>query len=493
MNILTFLLVILHLVACDQHSEPRGEVQSWQTLKRIMTNKPKPAAEFVNAIMQNNKLINSSKGLDRRVRKYVKRGGNLNARLDGHGNTVLAVALRENKRTFAQVLINHKADKSQALRALLDTDAEAPNPQGWEEITWLIEQGATQDLLGELNEYVHKVMTSSYFHQNGIRHAIELGADAQQAFTLALRNKRQQELELLLEYMDEQQAFDEALQTDNYEIIKVLLEAKRQSGLDTRKDANRLLLKSLREERSGSIPTSYGATEVAIFDEALQARDYDTLELILKKTTWTALKKDSRAVKVLQTHDDRIVDLVLKKFENKKSTLNHWLGISDLREDYDTIEFIVKKGGDADVALRFYLMDIHAKPTRIKFDFKRTWNMVALGADPQELDLRRTTQLVMKNIVEESHMANDHKVLEFLFANLDIETIATMTEGRELLHHLVQAQQEAQQQASRYDELAELASKNGADTNVYQPKVDQDLDIARDKIIALLKEHKVPL
>ena len=489
MKILNFLLVILHLVACAQHFEPQGEVQSWQTLKRIMTNKPKPAAEFVNAIMQNNKLINSSKGLARRVRRYVKRGGNLNARLDEHGNTVLAVALRENKRTFAQVLIDHEADKNQALRALLDTDAEAPNPQGWEEITWLIEQEATQDLLGELDEYVHKVITAPYFHPDGIRHAIELGADAQQAFTVALRNKRQPELELLLEYMDEQQAFDEALQTDNYKIIKVLLEAKRRSGLDTRKDANRLLLKALREERSGSMPTSYGAREEEIFDEALQARDYDTLELILKKFTWTVLEKDSRIVNVLQTHDDRIVDLVLKKFENKKTTLNHWLSFSDLREDYDTIEFIVRKGGDADVALRFYLMDIHEKPTRIKFDFMRAWNMVALGADPQELDLRKTTQLVMKNIVEESHLVNDHKVLEFLFANLDIETIAAMSESRELLRVLVQAQQ----QASRYGELAELASKNGADTNVYQPKVDQDLDTVRDKIIALLKEHKVPL
>ena len=495
MKACNFLLVALYMVACGhQHIEPQGNTQYWRTVTRVIAGKPKPANKFIQDILSNSKLLADSSKLGQVIKAYVKRGGALNIELDAQGNTMLTKALQHRQEKLARQLLAHNASKNKALRTMLDLGSASPTPisQNWPIISWLIEKGASKKLL---DQYMQAAMTGAGFSGDGMQQAIKLGANTEQAFDLALQHKKGKELALLLDYVDEQQAIDKALQTNDHDIIEVYLKMKLdrniKNNIDNKyKDFEKLLVKALHEDNKDlkRLATSYHREiETSVFANALQTKDYETLALVIKEVPQYQIQE--RLLKVFQTKEPKIADLVLERLgNNKESYLDHLLGQYVLRENYDMTELIVKKGGNADIVLDVYLNEIHKKSVRAEFDFERTWNIVKLGADPQKRNLEVKTWRVMRSMVEEGAMAKDIEVLEFLFANMDKETIAAMGDGQRLLHTLIETQQTAKKRAKHF---AELTNRSGTKTSL--PQSEQDLIVVRDKLIDLLKEHDVTL
>ena len=488
MRTLIFLLITLGLTACGQGLEPVGAARSLRELTRIgalFSAKPKSPSEFVHNTLQNRKLINNNIRLERQIRKYVKQGGSLNDEVDVYGNTMLNKALRAGKENFAAILIENNADKNQALRALLPPagSTREVSSQGWSEVSWLIERGASLDLL---DSYVDNLITGADFDSEVMKRAIELGADKQRALARALQEKSEVALEVLAGLADDQQAFDQALQARDYGAVGMLLKARESKGIEI--DADQLLIKALQEGKKElfGLAIGFGASKGRIIKKSLQDKDYDTLKMFLKEESASSLGRMGILIEILQTKDDQVVDLVLDKYgKDKKNFLNWALGQFDVQRDYGTAEFIVTKGGDADMVLQAYLHEIYYQSSRTKFDLTRAWYMVAWGAEPSKHDLKTITRLVMEDIVEQSVGAKDHDVLVFLFANMDSKTITAMDESRMLLRTLVSAQEQA-------DIFAEHIRRHGIDTSHYQLS-DKDFSSVQDSLIALLQERGVSL
>ena len=486
---LIFLLITLGLTACGQGLEPVGEARSLRELTRIgvlFSAKPKSASEFVHNILRNRKLIINNNKLKRRIRKYVKQGGSLNDEVDVYGNTMLNKALRAGKENFATILIENNADKNQALRALLPPAGSTReiSSHDWSEVSWLIERGASLDLL---DSYIDNLITGADFDAEVMKRAIELGADKQLALAKALQEKSEVALEVLAGLANDQQVFDQALQARDYGAVGMLLKARESKGIEI--DADPLLIKALQEGEKElfGLAIGFGASKGRIIKKSLQDKDYDTLNIFIKEESTSSLGRMGILVEILQTKDDQVVDLVLDKYgKDKKNFLNWALSQFDVQQGYDTAEFIVAKGGDATMALQAYLHEIYYQSSRAKFDLTRIQRMVALGAEPSKLDLKTITRRVMEDIVEHSVGAQDHMVLEFLFANMDSKTITAMDESRMLLLTLVRAKEQE-------DIFAEHIRKHRIDTSDYQP-ADKDFSSSvRDSLIALLQEHGVSL
>ena len=494
MKIFAFLLLTMWLGGCGQGLEPKSE---GRVLSGVFSRKPKPAKVFLDEILQNHKLLSNTNRLEREIQRYVKRGGNLNARLDKYGTVMLNEALRKGNESFARLLINNGASVSLALQRLLDP---APTTEGWREVGWFIERGGD---LGLLNKYAEKLIKKSGLDSEGMRKAISHGADKEKAFATAIQEKRKGYLEVLTEFVDDQPTFEQAWQEGNYELVEMLLEARKESGKEV--DGDELLLRAWRDDKDREFTQlflyKFGGSEGSIVRKALQEKDYDTLKLTFKikdtlqRVTLSRLDQWYLLLDVFQTKDAGLIEALLAGYseESKKQHLDYTLMKVVGVEDYDTAEFIVEQGGDPDIVLTKYLYDalqnIEGKKTRhnVEFNLQRARRMVVMGAEPRSYTNPYPTDLayqIMQNIDVKAVNATTHELLEFLFEHMDDnKTIKTM--ARDLLHQLLDAKIETE---ARVNKLTEYARDNSMKPRELSSR---DAFQARDNLINLLRKQGI--
>ena len=506
MKSFTFLLLAAWITACGQ--EPVGEMCS-SVWKRLFTKKPQSMTSFVDSIITNKQLIGNTTRLDGLVKKYIERGGDINAVYNGK-HTMLSLALDRDREDFAAVLVANDADKDLAVRKILenpDRNFLKPADEGdnrlldWKKVSWLIERGAARsvvdDYLGNMIEGNDFNLAGDNFSPKEAILSLKHGADEEKALLKALREKRQDVLELLIDSVDKQlllTLLNRVMHVEDYDAVKMFLTAGKDK--DTQIDVDQVLLRSMQKDRKTllDIALNFGANKARLIKKLLQEKDYDNLKIVLKEQTWQNLNIWGVLANIFQTKDPDLVKLILPAHDgNNKIRLDYILQELLRIGDRDTAEFVVAQGGNSDILLADIIKSLDLFHSRAKFDEARVNRLIVLGANPnREIandDFVQLTIRVIQDISASPVLSKkDDEVLSLLFKYIpDRINIERMSEAHELLSKLKNEQQQQKvfdEAVSDFDDKAKAMYQEGI-------AADKDWHSVRDSLITLLEEYGV--